>query len=151
MQCKRTISFIMGSKSSTMSDIDVDRDGDGNKQEHFLNYELKGELILRDLIHVRIHLSVKTIKPMAFYRHRRFVIGILNNELEEIGMYAFSKCKLVECIIFPNLVAHVGNMSLICRRQPTISAKFCRQGDVATLKFFFSFPRKKMSGNDDIS
>ncbi len=34
-------------------------------------------------------------------------------------------------------------MSLISRRQPTISAKFCRQGDVATSTYFFCRSRAK--------
>jgi hypothetical protein len=47
-----------------------------------------------------------------------------------------------------NLVGNVGDMSPICHRQPTISAKFCRQGDVATSTYFFVIPAQKNVGKE---
>jgi hypothetical protein len=50
------------------------------------------------------------------------------------------------------LVAHVGNMTPTCCQQPTMLAKYCRQGNVATSTYFFlPFPRIFMSENADIS
>jgi hypothetical protein len=49
----------------------------------------------------------------------------------------------VEEFMALSLVAHVGDKSPTCKQQPTMSAKFCQQGNVATPTYFFCRSRAK--------
>ncbi len=72
----------------------------------------------------------------------------------QVGTVLSLKATINSMMIMVTCYA-TGNLSWECRRhvtrQLTISAKFCQQGDVVTLTYFFLLPRKKMSGNDNIS
>jgi hypothetical protein len=68
---------------------------DAGPQDYFVYYYYgwmeRGDDVPKDVTHVRIDLSVRTIKDMAFYGRRQLRIVILNDDLEEIGVAAFNK------------------------------------------------------------
>ncbi len=72
--------------------------------DNFVYYWQEDESILRDVTHVKVHLSVRTIKDYAFYCCMQLVIVILNKELEKIGWEAFKQYTSLECIKIPNAV-----------------------------------------------
>ena len=81
---------------------------DEGLQDYFVYYEWMEEGdIPEDVTHVRIHSSVRAIKNYAFYDRRQLRIVILNDELEEIGVWAFSSCESLEEIIIPNAVREI--------------------------------------------
>jgi hypothetical protein len=58
--------------------------------EVFVNYGwMTREDIPRNVIHVRIHSSVRVIRDRAFSYQSRLEIVIVNKKLEEIGEQAF--------------------------------------------------------------
>jgi hypothetical protein len=57
--------------------------------------------------HVRIDSSVRRIKIRAFYEHGQLRIVILNEELEEIGAYAFGWCVWLDEIVIPDKVTAI--------------------------------------------
>jgi hypothetical protein len=103
--------------------------------------------------------NVSEVPQLYFNRVEKAMRGLTRaginsdlNECRDMVLFYLKATGEFDAAVRECLVGNVGNMSPICRRQPTISAKFCQQGDVATSTyFFFPFPRKKMSGNDDIS
>ena len=61
----------------------------GEEPGYFVYHGREGEYVPDDVTHVKIHSSVRAIKPQAFMRRRELRIFILNEELEEIGYEAF--------------------------------------------------------------
>jgi hypothetical protein len=72
---------------------------------YFIYYERmdRGD-VPRDLTHVRIHSSVRAIEFGAFSGREQLRNVILNEELEEIGVYAFGECESMEEIDIPDNV-----------------------------------------------
>jgi hypothetical protein len=73
-------------------------------QDYFIYYGREGESVPNNVTHVKIHSSVKTIRDSAFRFHGQLRIVILNEELEEIGAYAFNSCTSLYEIVIPNAV-----------------------------------------------
>jgi hypothetical protein len=78
---------------------------DAGLQAYFVYHEGMEEYdVPEDVTHVRIHSSVRAIGDGAFYDRRLLRIVILNEELEEIGEWAFQYCESLEEIVIPNAV-----------------------------------------------
>ncbi len=60
-----------------------------------------------DVMHIRIHMSIRRIKDKAFLCRTQLRIVILNKELEEIGMRAFADCQSLESIVIPNAIKRI--------------------------------------------
>ncbi len=73
-------------------------------QEYFVHYAQEDEIILEDVIHLRVYLSIKMIEYQAFWCCRELVTVILNDGLEEIGAMSFYECQSLQCIVIPNAV-----------------------------------------------
>jgi hypothetical protein len=76
--------------------------------DYFVYHGREGESIPLDVTRVRFHPSVRAIEAAAFYYSTRLVTVILNDELEEIGEYAFNHCGSLNGILIPNSVRTIG-------------------------------------------
>jgi hypothetical protein len=77
------------------------------RRDYFVYYGREGEEVPNDVTHVKIHSSVRAIRNEAFEHRSQLRIVILNEELEEIGEWAFFHCYWLECIIIPNAVKRI--------------------------------------------
>jgi hypothetical protein len=68
-------------------------------QQYFVYSGWEGEDFPEDVIHVRVHLSIKVIKDCASYYRTQLMTVILNNGLEEIGKRAFQRRTSLKSII----------------------------------------------------
>ena len=93
---------------------------DAGPQAYFVYYEWMGKNdVPEDVKHVRIHSSVRRIKDKAFWWRTQLRIVILNEELEEIGAYAFCYCESMEQIDIPDNVRKIKRQAFYCCRRLT--------------------------------
>jgi hypothetical protein len=97
--------------SPTMSNVVNDWGEGGDMQEIFIYTGQENDMIKRDVIHVRVHPSVKVIKDNAFGSCYDLATVILNEGLEEIGRAAFSICIRLKRIAIPNSVKTIKDMA----------------------------------------
>jgi hypothetical protein len=84
----------------------------GEEPKYFVYYEWMGwRDIPEDVVHVKIHSSVRRIGNSAFWWRRQLRIVILNEELEEIGAAAFSCCESLQEILIHNAVRVIEAMA----------------------------------------
>jgi hypothetical protein len=82
--------------------------------EFFVYHGREYQIIPTDVIHIRIHSSVRAIKKKTFDHRRQLRIVILNEELEEIGEEAFFGNDSLEEIIIPNAVRAIKYGAFLC-------------------------------------
>ena len=95
---------------------------DKDEREYFVYTEGEGEIIPRDVTHVRVHSSVKTNKDRAFCDRGHLAIVILNDELEAIEEETFRSCTTLQLIKIPNTVKAIRSGALYhCSGITTVS------------------------------
>ena len=81
-------------------------------QEHFVYFgDREGEIVPRDVTHVRFDTSVRAVQFGAFDNRMRLAAVILNDELEEIGVLAFHMSTSLHEIIIPNAVRKIEDVA----------------------------------------
>ena len=76
-------------------------DAGRQRNDAFVYHGREGEDVPQDVIHVRVHPSVRVIRAWAFYRRSRLISVELHDGLEVIEERAFNGCRSLREILFP--------------------------------------------------
>ena len=79
------------------------------RNDAFVYHGREGEDVPQDVIHVRVHPSVKVIRARAFVWRCRLISVELHDGLEVIEKEAFRDCRSLREILFPPSVRAIKN------------------------------------------